>query len=118
VIGQSFYPLSQGSLIDLRDNLVFMANRYHKDIIVVEAAYDWKPGNYKTRPGPFPQTPEGQKEFLSSVNQVVMETPGGYGKGLFWWEPAVTGSLAIRGFFDDSDNALPVMTVFDPYTRH
>jgi arabinogalactan endo-1,4-beta-galactosidase len=118
VIGQSYYPWWQGSLNDLHDNLVFMANRYHKDIIVVETAYDWKPGNYKSHPGPFPETPEGQKEFLSSVNQVVMETPGGYGKGLFWWEPAVTGSLVIRGFFDDSDNALPVMTVFDPYTRH
>jgi arabinogalactan endo-1,4-beta-galactosidase len=46
-----------------------------------------------------------------------METPNGRGKGVFWWEPAVTGQLAIRSFFDDQHNALPVLTVFDRFTR-
>ena len=35
------------------------------------------------------------------------ETPNGRGKGVFWWEPAVTGPLGSRGFFDDNGNALP-----------
>ena len=43
VIGQSYYPWWQGSLNDLRENLIFMANEYHKDIMVVEAAYKWRP---------------------------------------------------------------------------
>ena len=38
VIGFSYYPWWHGSLLDLRDNLAFTANRYHKDIIVVETA--------------------------------------------------------------------------------
>jgi arabinogalactan endo-1,4-beta-galactosidase len=46
-----------------------------------------------------------------------MQTPNGRGKGIFWWEPAVTGGLVSRGFFDDQHNALPVVTVFDRFTR-
>jgi arabinogalactan endo-1,4-beta-galactosidase len=118
VIGQSYYPWWQGSLNDLRENLVFMALEYKKDIIVVEAAYNWMPAEYKKQPGPFPETAEGQKQFLEELNRVVQETPNGLGKGVFWWEPAVTGPLGSRGFFDEEGNALPVITVFDKYTRH
>lgn len=118
VIGQSYYPWWHGSLNQLRENLEFMAREYQKDIIVVETAYNWKPGNYLNRPAPFPETPEGQHEFLDELNRVVMETPNGRGKGVFWWEPEVQGPLTIRGFFDDQYNALPVVTVFDKFTRH
>lgn len=118
VIGQSYYPWWHGSLNDLRENMFFMAREYKKDIIVVEAAYNWMPAEYTKRPGPFPETPEGQKQFLEEVNRVVQETPDGRGKGIFWWEPAVMGPLGSRGFFDEAGNALPVMTTFDKYTRH
>ena len=118
VIGQSYYPWWHGSLNDLRENMIFMATEYKKDIIVVEAAYNWRPSVYKDKPGPFPETPEGQRQFLEEVNRVVQSTPNGLGKGVFWWEPAVTGSLGARGFFDTDSNALPVITVFDRYTRH
>jgi arabinogalactan endo-1,4-beta-galactosidase len=117
VIGQSYYPWWHGSLNDLRRNLEFMAVEYQKDIIVVEAAYNWQPGNYVNKPAPFPESAEGQRAFLDEVNRVVMETPNGRGKGVFWWEPAVTGQLTIRGFFDEQHNALPVITVFDRFTR-
>ena len=117
VIGQSFYPWWHGSLQDLRDNLAFMANEYKKDIIVVEAAYNWRPTEYKNKEAPFPETPEGQRQFLEQVNRLVLETPHGLGKGVFWWEPAVTGGLRSRGFFDDDGNALPVITVFDTFTK-
>ena len=117
VIGQSYYPWWHGTLLDLRENLDFMANEYHKDIIVVEAAYNWRPAEYRNKPAPFPETPEGQKEFLEEVNRMVMNTPHNLGKGVFWWEPAVTGPLGSRGFFDDKSNALPVITVFDRFTR-
>ncbi len=117
IIGQSYYPWWHGSLNDLRANLEFMARAYQKDIIVVETAYNWKPGNYLGKPAPFPESPEGQRAFLDEVNRVVMATPRGRGKGIFWWEPVVDGDLAVRGFFDDQHNALPVITVFDHFTR-
>jgi arabinogalactan endo-1,4-beta-galactosidase len=117
VIGQSYYPWWHGSLNGLRKNLEFMATEYQKDIIVVEVAYNWQPGNYVNKPAPFPESPEGQRAFLDEVNRVVMETPNARGKGVFWWEPAVSGQLAIRGLFDEQHNALPVITVFDRFTR-
>lgn len=118
VIGQSYYPWWHGSLNDLRKNLQFMATEYEKDVIVVETAYNWKPGNYLNRPAPFPESAEGQREFLDELNRVVMQTPNGRGKGIFWWEPAVEGPLEIRGLFDDQHNALPAVTVFDRFTRY
>ena len=117
VIGQSFYPWWHGSLLDLRENLAFMSNTYQKDIILVEVAYCWKPTEYRNRPGPFAESPEGQREFLEEVNRIVMQAPQNRGVGIFWWEPAVTGRLRSRGFFDDEGNALPVINVFDRYTR-
>jgi arabinogalactan endo-1,4-beta-galactosidase len=118
VIGQSYYPWWHGSLLDLRENLAFMANEYHKDIIVVEAAYNWAPREYMKKPAPFPESPEGQREFWEEVNRAVLDTPLGLGKGVMWWEPAVSGARGGRGFFDKDGNALPVMTVFDKFTRH
>jgi len=120
VIGQSYYPWWHGSLNDLRENLSFMAAAYQKDIIVVEAAYNWRPAEYTSKPAPFPETPEGQKEFLDEVNRVVMSTPHNRGKGVFWWEPAVAPDargIASRGMFDSEGNALPVLTVFDKFLK-
>ena len=115
VIGQSYYPWWHGSLLDLRECLNFTANEYKKDIIVVEAAYNWKPAEYISRNAPFPETPEGQKEFLEEVNRVVMSVPDNRGIGVFWWEPAV--NRGSRSFFDNDGNVLPVINVFDKFTR-
>ncbi|MGD0653689.1 MAG: glycosyl hydrolase 53 family protein [Thermoguttaceae bacterium] len=117
VIGQSYYPWWHGSLLDLRENMIFMAEEYKKDIILVEAAYCWRPTEYKNKNAPFPESAQGQKEFLDEVNRIVMSTPNNRGIGIFWWEPAVEGGLRSRGFFDNDGNALPVITVFDKFTR-
>jgi len=118
IIGQSYYPWWHGSLLDLRENMIFMANEYQKDIMLVEVAYNWRPGEYINKPAPFPESPEGQRQFLDEVHRIVLSTPGNRGKGIFWWEPAVTGGLRRRGMFGDDDNALPVINVFDKFTRH
>jgi len=117
IIGQSYYPWWHGTLLELRDNMIFMANEYQKDIIIVEVAYNWRPAEYKNKKAPFPETPEGQRQFLDEVNRVVLNTPYNRGKGVFWWEPAVMGGLRRRGMFDDDGNALPVISVFDKFTR-
>ena len=95
VIGQSYYPWWHGTLPDLRENLAFMANEYHKDIYVVEAAYNWRPAEYRNKPAPFPETPEGQRAFLEAVNQAVQSTPGGHGKGVFCGNRRWAGLAAI-----------------------
>lgn len=117
VIGLSYYPWWHGSLLDLRQNLNFLAETYHKDIVLAEVAYCWRPTEYWETPAPFPETPEGQRNFLDEVNRIALNTVDGRCVGIFWWEPAVTGRLRARGFFDDDGNALPVMRVFDKFTR-
>jgi arabinogalactan endo-1,4-beta-galactosidase len=117
-IGQSFYPWWHGSLLDLRENMIFMAEAYKKPIILVEVAYCASPTEYKKRPGPFPETPDGQREFLDEVNKIVLNTPANLGAGIFWWEPATMGGRSSRDFFEENGNVLPVITVFDKYTRH
>jgi arabinogalactan endo-1,4-beta-galactosidase len=114
VIGQSYYPWWHGGLDALRDNLSYMAGAYGKDIVVVETAYSWKFSEFKGKRPPWPESPEGQKAFLEAVNAAVRATPQHRGIGLFWWEPAVQGSLRSRGLFDDEGNALPALSVFDP----
>jgi len=120
IIGQSYYPWWHGSLLDLRENLNFMAISYKKPIVMVEVAYCSEPTEYKDKPAPFPETPEGQREFLESVNEIVLQTPDNLGMGIFWWEPAVgdMSGIATRDIFDADGNVLPVITVFDKYSRH
>ena len=120
VIGLSYYPWWQGTLMDLRENLAFAAKTYGKDVIVVETAYHWRPARETAdRPEPFPETPAGQREFLDEVTRIVLAVPDNRGQGIFWWEPAVGGrsGLVTRSFFDEADNALPALSAFDKYTR-
>jgi len=122
VLAQSYYPWWHGSLLELREVLHFMAREYKKDIILVEVAYCWRPTEYRDKPAPFPESPEGQRDFLAAVQALLLDVPDGRGAGIFWWEPAVPtrpggDGLRSRGMFDDEGNALPVITVFDRYTR-
>jgi len=116
-IGQSYYPWWHGSLLDLRNCLNRTAKTYNRDIYVVEAAYNWTPTEYRGKPAPFPESPEGQREFLEEVNRIVLSVPDNRGRGVFWWEPAVSRG-GSRSFFDEEGNVLPVIHVFDRYTRH
>jgi arabinogalactan endo-1,4-beta-galactosidase len=118
VIGQSYYPWWHGNLLQLRECLNFSAETYKKDIIIVEAAYNFAPKEYVNKLAPYPETPEGQKEFLEEVNKIVLAVPGNLGCGVFWWEPAAPGKgFSTRTFFDEHGNVMPVINVFDKYTR-
>lgn len=123
VLGQSYYPWWHGSLLDLRETLNFMARTYRKEVMVVEAAYCWRPTEYREHPAPFPESPEGQRDFLAAVHEIVLQVPDGLGTGIFWWEPMVAqrpgrpGGLRNRGMFDDEGNALPVINVFDRWAH-
>jgi arabinogalactan endo-1,4-beta-galactosidase len=82
----------------------------------VETGYYYRPSPFFRRtPGPFPETPEGQAQWLTTVNNIVMDVPGGRGKGVFWWEPAGSGGLTGRSYFDPDGNAQPILSVFHPF---
>lgn len=121
IIGQSYYPWWHGSLEELRQNMRLTAQTYHKPIVIVETAYHWQKAEYPNGNGPFPETPEGQKQFLQTVYQIVQSTPDHLGVGVFWWEPAVPfhgtyASLVSRSFFNEDHEVLPVIMAFDGYT--
>ena len=116
VIGQSYYPWWHGNLLQLRECLNFTARTYQKDIILVEVAYNWMPSEYLDAPAPFPESPAGQKKFLEEVQRIVLQVPDDRGCGVFWWEPAVS-RRGSRSFFDEQGHVLPVIEVFDKYTR-
>ena len=114
VIGFSFYPWSHGTLMDLRDTLRFAALRYGKEIIVVETGYYFEPSRYfKNTAPPFSETPEGQRQWLEAVQEIVMGVPNGLGRGVFWWEPMQRG----RGYFDADGNVQPIIHAFEKYAR-
>ena len=115
IIGLSYYPWWHGNLLELRENLLSLVDNFDKDIILVETAYNWRESQYKNTTPPYPETPEGQREFLASVNRTLLNISSPKIKGIFWWEPAVMGGLGSRGFFDRQGNALPVMDVFNKY---
>tara|TARA_B110000114_G_scaffold84378_1_gene89218 strand:- start:883 stop:1929 length:1047 start_codon:yes stop_codon:yes gene_type:complete len=119
VIGQSYYPWWHGSLLDLKECLNFTALEYKKDIVLVETAYNYSPAEYINTLAPFPETPEGQKEFLENVNEIILNIPNNKGKGIFWWEPAAPNKgFSHRTFFKEDGSVLPVINVFDKYIRH
>ena len=118
IIGQSYYPWWHGSLLDLRENMYFMAKEYKKPVMLVEVAYCSEPTEYKEKRAPFPESPEGQKEFLDEVHRIVLNTPDNLGVGIFWWEPATMRGESSRDYFDHEGNVLPVIQVFDKYVRY
>jgi arabinogalactan endo-1,4-beta-galactosidase len=112
VIGLSYYPYWHGDLPTMQKNLLMLALRYRRPIIVVETAYNWTPGR-AGKSQDFPETPDGQLAFLRAVDAAVRAIPNGLGQGVFWWEPAAEGGLRGRSFFDNDGNVLPVITALD-----
>ena len=51
----------------------------------------------------------------ATVNRTLLNISSPKIKGIFWWEPAVTGGLESRSFFGRQGNALPVMDVFNKF---
>jgi arabinogalactan endo-1,4-beta-galactosidase len=97
IIGLSYYPWWHGTLSDLESNTIDLANRYEKDIIIVEYAYPWTLEWYDTthnlvgdstqlHPG-YLATVDGQTNFLSDLIDLVQNIPDNKGLGLFYWTP-------------------------------
>lgn len=122
MIGQSYYPYWHGTLDNVRDNLRQTALRYHKPIVIVETSYPWTDAQDWSRRKnmAWPITPDGQREFLADLMDVLHQTPDGLGAGLVYWHPesVAIGASAQRAWnrgamalFDHDGNVLPAMDV-------
>ncbi len=142
VIGLSFYGYWHGDLSDLAANLADLAQRYNKELIVVETAYAYTLdnqdgyGNIINRtdqliPG-YPATVEGQSAWLRDLMQVVKDVPGDLAKGVFYWEPAWLGLKGCgwnpadpqsgnawenQALFDFNGHVLPSLAVFREFAE-
>ena len=90
VIGESYYPKWHGTLDDLRDNLNDLANRYNKDVIVVEYS-----------------------ALKEEVNKIAFELPNGKGKGTCIWEPLSTWEKV----FDNNGKSNNFLLVYDELSK-
>jgi arabinogalactan endo-1,4-beta-galactosidase len=136
LIGVSYYPYWHGTLADLQNNLNDIAVRYGKDLIVVETAYPFAPGNpankgdlvsFEEYPG-YPFTPEGQARMLADVMDLIRAVPNGRGLGVMWWDatwigvpgngwdpsdPASPNNWENQSLFDFDHRALPALSLFN-----
>jgi arabinogalactan endo-1,4-beta-galactosidase len=117
IMGLSYYPRWHGGIDTLRGNLHDLALRYQHPIIIVETAYNWTPGDFIGKKADFPESPEGQENFLRAVNAAVQAIPRGLGQGVFWWEPAAEAELRGRSYFDNDGNVLPVIHALEEKRR-
>ena len=123
VIGLSYYPWWHGTLESLAQNLAALANRYDRDLFVVETSYPWTlddldgEGNIVGLPGQllagFAATPIGQAAFLRRLVETVSATPRGHGRGVFTWAPDWVSAPGLGSagenlaLFDGSGRLLP-----------
>lgn len=132
IIGLSYYPWWQGTLNDLELNVNDLAQRYDKEIIIVETAYPWtldwydNTNNIVGEPGQlhqgYPATVEGQTNFLNDLFNLVMDIPDKKGIGLFYWAPEWISVPALGSpwenvtLFNFTGDLLSSISVFDSTT--
>lgn len=114
-----------GSLRDLKSNLDNLAKVFpDKEAWVVETAYYWTQSDNANLP--FPQTPDGQVEYLEAVRSVLDD----YGRNTvaFYWgrhwtqpekwmhpAPETWADAARRSLFDDTAKALKGIDALFPH---
>lgn len=101
LIGLSYYPWWHGSLNGLKVNLNATAQRYGRDVMVVETSYPWRAGGWEGMASnraamTWPVSPAGQAMFVADVRDAVATVPGGQGAGVVWWYPE---SIVVPGIF-------------------
>lgn len=129
IIGLSFYPWWHGSFSNLQNNLNDLADRYGKEIIVVETAYPWTlswndnttnlVGSSTQLLSGYPASTDGQKNFLVDLIEIVNSTSNGKGIGVFYWEPDWISTQTFGSpwenlaLFDFNNELLSSISAFD-----
>lgn len=118
IIGLTYYPMWHGTMEALQYNLNDISARYNKDVMVVETAYaftlsdgdglgsSFSPDDEVI--GGYPASVQGQIDFMSDLESVILNVPGNRGLGFFYWEPewipvegAYWGTEAGKEYIED-----------------
>ena len=119
IIGLSYYPLWNGKIKGLTDNIGYLRARYGKEVVAAEVSQCFSTEDYsvyeglsqKQRKGPaakkdlvdaleYPASKNGQTEFMKAFMRGIKEAGG---SGFFYWEPAW---IPVRGSGWANDAAL------------
>jgi arabinogalactan endo-1,4-beta-galactosidase len=97
IIGQSYYPWWHGNMSVVQANLNDLAQRYDKEVMIVETAYPWTLDWYDNTNNivglesqlhaGYPASVQGQKNFLMDLMQIILDVPADKGTGIFYWAP-------------------------------
>jgi arabinogalactan endo-1,4-beta-galactosidase len=128
IIGVSYYPIWHGKdLTVLKNNLYTISNTFNKNTLIVETSYpftlgwnDWTNNiiglNSQILPE-FPASPDGQKNYLNKIKDIVITTPNCLGF-CYWGGEWISyrGDTASNGsswenqaFWDFNKKALPIL---------
>jgi len=131
LIGLSYYPMWHGKdLAVLKNRLAFMVKQYRKPVFIAETAYPftlaWNDqthnvlGLQEQLLPQFPASPEGQRDFLWALRNLILSVEGV--QGFCYWGgewTAFRGSSALDGsswenqaLWDFEGQALPAMDAF------
>ncbi|HYH05226.1 MAG TPA: glycosyl hydrolase 53 family protein, partial [Bacillota bacterium] len=99
IIALSYYIAWHGTPTDLYRNLCNLANKYKKDLIVVETAFPFclndgdgyeniMAKDEQLKNSGYVPTIAGQKQYLEDIFNIVKHVPDGRGLGMFYWESA------------------------------
>ena len=133
IIGISYYPWWHGkSLDDLQNQLSSLSINFEKEILIAETSYpftlgwnDWTNNNVGSEEHlilpDYPASPQGQKDFIRDIKNLVFEVNNGIGF-CYWgaeriaWdgETSTNGSTwENQAVFDFENKELPVLQEFD-----
>ena len=130
-IGISYYPIWHGQSLDLlNETITNLGNTFQRPVIIAETSYPFTLGwNDWTNnvvglpehliPG-FPASPQGQKDYLLTIKNIVANNS--HASGFAYWGAewiAFRGPQATNGsswenqtFWDFQGNALPILDIF------
>jgi arabinogalactan endo-1,4-beta-galactosidase len=128
VIGYSYYPKfhydsesGAGSIADVALNLNNTVSRFGKPVVVVETGFASRGAQFEPD-YEFEVSPEGQRQFLEALVDVVQDVPRDLGWGVFCWYPEARPVSGLNvwesgryGLFDQGGNLLPAASVFEQF---
>jgi arabinogalactan endo-1,4-beta-galactosidase len=123
LIGLSYYPWWHGNMDNLKEHIHASSVAQKKPFIIVECAYVYSQkdfGKSKFKQWKWGFTPEGQKQFVVELIDLIRETS--LGVGIVWWYPE---SVKVKGLnswnggksalFDIEGKALPALDSLGDY---
>lgn len=131
IIGLSYYPNWHGKdLTALQQNLEAISNAQNKPIMIAETSYpftlDWNDytnniiGNASQILSEYPATPQGQKDYLNKIKDIITKVTKGIGF-CYWGAEWISykGKTATNGspyenqaFYNFNNQALPILDVY------